>query len=162
MNFGTFCTLKEYIARLTYHSHHVNIETQTASTRSRTELARSRGRTGACGSCAVAGRSRKQPSLSDPGRTLPNRTAYLVRRNQCHRTPGELNKVSECSKKRRPGWKFWSKHIIQFTAGVRSVDCAAPTFKMGSFASLLLSRFTPGLGRLLSDFFVLLESSDNL
>lgn len=82
---------------------------------------------------AAHGNNRAFPIPAGPSRTGQH---TLIRQNQCHRTPGELNKVSECSKKRRPGWKFWSKHIIQFTAGVRSVDCAAPTFKMGSFAPL--------------------------
>lgn len=31
----------------------------------------------------------------------------------------------ECPKKRRPDWKFWSKHIIQFTAGV-GLEIAPP------------------------------------
>lgn len=99
---------------------------------------------------AAHGNNRAFPIPAGPSRTGQH---TLIRRNQCHRTPGELNKVSECSKKRRPGWKFWSKHIIQFTAGVRSVDCAAPTFKMGSFAPLLLARCTPGLRAALERLF---------
>lgn len=147
MDFGTFRTLKGYhrpthkslVSREYWNSNDADTIHDLACTKSRQKLTRAvRAR-----SRAAHGNSRASPSPAGPSRAGQH---TLIQRNQCHRTPGELNKVSECCKKHRPGCKFRSKHIIQFTAGVRFVDCAAPTFKTARLLRSYSTALRPAWG----------------